>query len=261
MTRPLIGVTAHPRTVETATGPTLLHTVSRYYVDSVARAGGLPVLLPVVGPETVGDLVTAVDGLLLTGGGDIAPSRYGAQPVPETSGVDPGRDAFEIALVEEAVARDLPLLAICRGMQLLNVVLGGSLVQHLPAVTEHAHDLTQRWAEGVHPVRIDPDSHLAEALGVVAVEVNSIHHQAVERPAPGARAVAWAPDGTVEALEIPDSPHVVAVQWHPELLEDWPEQQGLFGQLVAAARVGAERRGRPVSPASTSRVVARDAQG
>ncbi len=105
----------------------------------------------------------------------------------------------------------------------------------MPYATGQHHDHPERWREGVHRVKIEPDSHLAEALGATEVEVNSIHHQAVDQAAPGTRAVAWAEDDTVEAIEVPDSPHVVAVQWHPELLEDWPEQQGLFRQLVEQA--------------------------
>jgi putative glutamine amidotransferase len=236
---PLIGISAHPRLVDTATGPTLLHTTSRFYVESVERAGGVPLILPVADLDGVPDLIGAIDGLLLTGGGDVQPARYGATPVAETRNVDPARDAFEIRLLELAMEADLPLLATCRGMQLLNVALGGSLIQHVPAVTGQHHDFGERWREGVHTVKIEPDSHLAAALGATEVAVNSIHHQAVDEPAPGTRAVAWAEDDTVEAIEVPGSPHVVAVQWHPELLEDWPEHQGLFRQLVDSA---AERR-------------------
>ena len=233
--RPVIGISAYPRVVETSTGATLLHTASRFYVEGVERAGGVPVVLPVLPPELVDDLIPAVDGVLLTGGGDVQPSRYRAKPLSETRGVDPARDAFDIRLLERAVAADLPVLATCRGMQIVNVALGGSLIQHVPAVTGQNHDHYERWREGVHRVKIEPDSRLAEALGTTEVEVNSIHHQAVDEAAPGTRAVAWADDDTVEALELPGSPQVVAVQWHPELLEDWPEQQGLFRQLVDRA--------------------------
>lgn len=233
--RPVIGISAYPRVVETSTGATLLHTASRFYVESVERAGGVPVVLPVLAPELVDDLMPAVNGVLLTGGGDIQPSRYGAKPLSETRGVDPARDVFDICLLEAAIAAGLPVLATCRGMQVVNVALGGSLVQHVPAVTGQDHDHYERWREGVHRVKIEPDSHLAEALGTTEVEVNSIHHQAVDEAAPGTRAVAWADDDTIEAIELPGSPHVVAVQWHPELLEDWPEQQGLFRQLVDRA--------------------------
>src|SRR5207245_3802949 len=118
----------------------------------------------------------------------------------------------------------------------VTVALGGSLVQHVPAATGQVHGWSDRWGEGVHRVKVEPESRLAEALGETELEVNSIHHQAVSQPAPGARPVAWADDGTVEAIELEASPRVVAVQWHPELLEDWPEQQGLFRQLVETAR-------------------------
>jgi putative glutamine amidotransferase len=234
--KPVIGISAYPRLVETSLGATLLHTTSRFYVEAVERAGGVPVVLPVMSPEAVDDVLTAVHGVLLSGGGDVQPARYGAKPVAETSGVDPARDDFDIRLLELAIESELPVLATCRGMQVLNVALGGSLIQHVPAATGQVHYLNDRWREGVHRVKIEPDSHLAEALGATEVEVNSIHHQAVDEAAPGTRAVAWADDDTVEAIELPGSPHVVAVQWHPELLEDWPEQQGLFRQLVEHAR-------------------------
>jgi len=234
--KPVIGISAYPRVVETSIGPTLLHTASRFYVEGVERAGGVPVVLPVMLPDAVGDVLSVVHGVLLTGGGDVQPARYGSQPVAETEGVDPARDDFDIELLERAIAADLPVLATCRGMQVVNVALGGSLIQHVPAVTGQVHHLNDRWREGVHRVKIEPDSHLAEALGATEVVVNSIHHQAVDEAAPGTRAVAWAEDDTIEAIEMPGSPHVVAVQWHPELLEDRPEQQGLFRQLVVHAR-------------------------
>jgi putative glutamine amidotransferase len=241
--KPVIGISAHPRMVQTVTGMALLHTSSRFYVEGVERAGGVPVILPVLDPDAVEHLLPAVNGVLLTGGGDVQPSRYGARPIAETHNVDPLRDAFEIRLIEAAIEADLPLLATCRGMQVLNVAMGGSLVQHVPHATGQQHDLADRWREGVHRVKIEPDSHLAEALGATEVEVNSIHHQAVDVAAPGTRAVAWAEDDTIEAIEVPGSPHVVAVQWHPELLEDWPEQQGLFRQLVEHAAARARSRG------------------
>jgi putative glutamine amidotransferase len=120
-------------------------------------------------------------------------------------------------------------------MQVANVALGGTLVQHVPAVSGVRHDQHKHGHEGVHRVKLEPDSNLAEALGETELDVNSIHHQAVLEAAPGSRAVAWAEDGTVEAFEIEGNRHLVAVQWHPELLEDWPEQQGLFRQLVKRA--------------------------
>ena len=231
----MIGISAYPRVVDAVAGPTLLHTASRHYVESVARAGGVPVILPVIEPDDVPAALSAVHGVLVTGGGDIQPARYHAQPVAETRNVDPLRDAFDIELLKLAMEREIPVLATCRGMQVLNVALGGSLVQHVPAVTGQNHDRFERAHEGVHLVKVEPDSHLAEALGTTEVLVNSLHHQAVCDAAPGTRAVAWAEDDSIEAIELPGSPHVVAVQWHPELMEDVPEQQGLFRQLVEHA--------------------------
>lgn len=235
---PRVGVSGHPRIVDTVVGPTLLHTASRFYVDSVRRAGGLPLVLPVLAPGDVPELLDAVDALVLTGGGDVCPSSYGAERWPETDFVDPERDAFDFALVREAVRRGLPVLATCRGMQVVNVALGGTLVQHVPAVTGAEHRHYERYDEGVHPVRVEPESRLAEALGRCELEVNSLHHQAVDGLAPGFRAVAWSPDGTVEAIEQVGNGRLVAVQWHPELMERHPEQQGLFRRLVAQAVAG-----------------------
>jgi len=154
--KPVIGISAYPRVVETSVGPTLLHTTSRFYVEGVERAGGVPVVLPVMSPDVVGDVMAAIQGVLLTGGGDVQPSRYGAKPVAETEGVDPARDDFDIALLGMAVAADLPVLATCRGMQVVNVALGGSLIQHVPAVTGQVHFRNDHWREGVHRVKIEP---------------------------------------------------------------------------------------------------------
>jgi gamma-glutamyl-gamma-aminobutyrate hydrolase PuuD len=233
--KPLIGISAYPKTYEAATGPTLLHTASRYYVESVERAGGVPMILPVTDPDNIPVLLSGVQGLVMTGGGDVQPSLYGSKPEPETHNVDPRRDEFDIALLQCALERDIPVLAICRGMQVANVALGGTLVQHVDDVSGISHDQNKRGHEAVHKVKIEPESHLAEALGSTELDVNSMHHQAVLEAAPGSRAVAWADDGTVEAFEVEGNRHLVAVQWHPELLEDLPEQQGLFRQLVKRA--------------------------
>lgn len=227
--KPRIGISGYPRLVETVLGPTLLHTATRYYVDSVVRAGGTPFVLPSLGAEVVGEMLDALDGVVLTGGGDVAPARYGATPSSEVRNVDPLRDEFDIALVGQALERDIPVLAICRGMQVVNVALGGSLVQHIDD-----HQVLSAPAAPVHDIRIDPDSDLAAALGVSSLQVNSMHHQAVFEPAPGLKAVAWAPDDSVEAVEQPGNRHLVAVQWHPEVMEH-PVQQGLFSQLVERA--------------------------
>ena len=234
--RPIIGIGAYPRLVETVFGPTLLHTASRYYIRAVERAGGAPIILPVTEPDRVGDVLGLVHGVVLTGGGDVQPSLYGATPIDSTGGVNPERDAFEVALFEEARASAVPVLGICRGMQLMNVALGGTLLQDVYSATGQFHYDAHRWREGVHRIKIEPDSRLAGALGVTELPVNSVHSQGIDRLAPGARPVAWADDGSIEAIELDGPPLGLGVQWHPEVLEDQPEQRGLFTELVDHAR-------------------------
>lgn len=236
---PLIGITAYPRTVDIVPEPTLLHTASRWYVESVVRAGGCPVVLPVVDAALATGAVGTLDGLLLPGGGDVDPACYREEPAPQTNTVDADRDAWELACLHAALDRDLPVLAICRGAQVLNVALGGTLVQDVPTATGGRHGWAARFHEHVHPVRLDPGSRLAATLGTNEVGTNSLHHQAVGRLGTGVRAVGWAPDGTVEAVEVDAHPEVVAVQWHPELLADDVNQE-LFRDLVR--RAGAENR-------------------
>ena len=234
--KPVIGIGAYPRTVETAFGPTLLHTASRHYVQAIERAGGAPVILPVTEAQDVDDVLRVVDGVVLTGGGDVQPSLYGDAPHDCTRSVNPARDAFEVELFRQTVARDVPLLAICRGMQLMNVAMGGTLVQDVFAATGQFHDEDKRAHELVHRVKIEPVSRLADTLGVVELSVNSVHHQGIGGLATGLCAVAWAEDESIEGVELPDAAFAVGVQWHPEMLEDQPEQQGLFRALLDHAR-------------------------
>lgn len=246
---PRVGISGYPRVVDTVLGPTLLHTATRFYVDSVVRAGGMPFVLPALGADVVPEMLDSLDAVVVTGGGDVAPTRYGATPSPEVRNVDPLRDEFDLALVRVALERDIPVLAICRGMQVVNVALGGSLVQHIDD-----HLVLDDPAAPVHEVTIEPASDLAAALGVSSLEVNSMHHQAVLEPAPGLRAVAHAHDGSVEAVEQPGNRHLVAVQWHPEVMEQ-PVQQGLFSQLVerAGLRPSGRERERPRRPRRSGR--------
>jgi putative glutamine amidotransferase len=239
VTAPLIGITAYPRVVDIVPVPTLLQTANRYYLEAVLRAGGIPLILPVMDPGLAAAALRPLDGLLLPGGGDVDPARYGETPDPETGSIDADRDGWEVACALAAFEADLPVLAICRGAQVLNVALGGSLVQHVPAVTGVDHSCSERFAEHVHEVAIDPVSRLAAVLAAGEVGTNSLHHQAVGRPGRGVRPVAWAPDGTVEGFEVEGRSNVVAVQWHPELLADDPVQQLLFRDLVVSAAGGA----------------------
>jgi putative glutamine amidotransferase len=192
-------------------------------------------MVPVIEEARPGLTIGQCRGLLLTGGGDVAPALYGETAALETEEPDPDRDAAEAALIDEVLARDLPLLAICRGMQILNVRLGGSLVQHLPGAARHVRRTPDRGLPA-HRVAIEAGTMLANIAHSPAWEVNSRHHQAVARLGRGLRVCAKDPeDGTVEAIELPGSRYVLAVQWHPEnqASED-PEQRKLFESFAAA---------------------------
>lgn len=234
MRRPLIGVTTYHREGEER--PRFF--VPAAYIDAVRGCGGRPVLLP-PGDEDPAALLDDVDGILLCGGGDLDPARFGgASGHGAQYSTCPERDAFEVALVEACIARQTPTLAICRGLQVLNVARGGGLHVHLPDVVGEAvphRASVERHTE--HPVRLDSGSRLAALLGTEVIRVASWHHQAVDRLGAGLRAVAWADDGTVEALEVEGCPALWAVQWHPEIQVDEPDgrQRRLFEALVAAA--------------------------
>ncbi|HWF21532.1 MAG TPA: gamma-glutamyl-gamma-aminobutyrate hydrolase family protein [Acidimicrobiales bacterium] len=201
----------------------------RDYGDRVAEAGGVPFLL--IGRAGSSAMLSRADGLLFTGGGDVEPARYGAAQSPETGGVDVDRDRAEVELVAEAVATGIPVLAVCRGIQIVNVARGGTLIQDLPAVTAQPHLVIDRPHDLVHAVRVDPDSELRDILGADEVRVNSLHHQAVDTVGEDLRAVAWAEDGTIEAVEDRRS-RIIGVQWHPEQLADQAQQRRLFSWLV-----------------------------
>jgi putative glutamine amidotransferase len=216
--------------------------VNANYVRAVLAAGGLPIIfVPEFSREQTIELFGECDGLLLTGGEDVDPCHYGATPHPKLGTVDPRRDVNELALVAEARARDLPILGICRGIQLCNVAFGGTLVQDL--ASEHpsnvSHDSPSPRDVRSHPVTLTEASRLAEILGVTSFHANSIHHQAVDRVGAGLVATAVAPDEVIEGLESAD-PHewIVAVQWHPEELALQPESADLklFAALITAAR-------------------------
>lgn len=241
MRRPLIGITTYHR--ERDDRPRFMVPAS--YVDAVRAAGGRPVLLP-PGDEDPAALVEDVDGVMLCGGGDLDPALFGGPDGHHAQyATCPERDVFELALARECLAREIPTLAICRGLQVLNVALDGDLHVHLPDVVgEHVPHRFSQHRHTHHPVRIDPDSRLAALLGASEVVVASWHHQAIDRLGRGLRAVAWAEDGTIEAVELPERPGVLAVQWHPELQVGEPDgrQRRLFEQVVALARERAASR-------------------
>jgi putative glutamine amidotransferase len=227
---PLIGITAHEKLVDDGVGVAVLHHVTHVaYVKAVRKAGGIPVLLPMSDPAAAAEAAARVDGILVTGGADVNPERYGAVPLPETDAADLARDDFEIALVNAVVDADQPLLCICRGIQILNVAFGGTLNQH-----HDGHFDVPNYNEGVHEVRVAPASRLASIVGP-SVAVNSLHHQVVDVVAPTLRAVAHSDDDVIEGIEAADRAFVLGVQWHPELMRHRPEHLALFEALVEAA--------------------------
>jgi gamma-glutamyl-gamma-aminobutyrate hydrolase PuuD len=226
---PLIGITACSKPED--------------YRQSILHVGGL---VRVLDPSmTVADALAGVDGLLLSGGEDVAPALYGEEPHPKLGAVNPARDAFELALIAEARRRDMPILAICRGVQVLNIAFGGSLVQDIPSevagALEHAFTVpTHQPFDLAHEVWLEQDSLLGRLMrerlsDADACDVNSRHHQAVKRLAEGLRVSATAPDGVIEAIEDPASRFCLGVQWHPENFFRTGEFRPLFEGFVEAA--------------------------
>jgi putative glutamine amidotransferase len=207
------------------------------YLHATEAAGGLPMVVPPLGAAAVAPLLERCSGLLLSGGPDLDPKAYGARAHARTGPVEPHLDGFELQLAQMALARRMPIFAICRGMQLLNVARGGTLHQHLPDLVGDAieHRQTVPGGQPTHWVRLQADSRVTQVIGRKRTKVNSLHHQAVDRLGSGLVATAWAPDGTIEAVEATDRDFVVGVQWHAECLADRPEQAALFGVFVEAA--------------------------
>ena len=235
MKRPVIGIT-----IGYSAQDREIFALRDDYVRSVETAGGLPLVLAPGSPEDVPLLLDHLDGLLLTGGADVDPGLYGETPHETVTRVIPERDALEIALCREALRRDMPLLAICRGQQVLNVATGGTLIQDLPSQWKGAvdHDPDgERWSPA-HDVRILPGTRLREILGRERVAVNSFHHQAVKEAGQGAVVSAYSEgDDVVEAIEVPGRRLAVGVQWHPEAFWDKDGRfQPLFEALVKASR-------------------------
>ena len=239
-TRPIIGIT--PSAVKEdspAFGNVIIYRMTNTYTSAVETAGGIPVVLPATDPSAAAQVVARLDSLLLSGGGDIRPSRYGdTGPQHEkTYGIDDARDAWEDALLEAAFAIDLPVLCICRGIQVLNVFCGGTLWQDVP--TEMPGAESHKQPEGgshltAHVVRAS--GLLAEAYGMNEVGTNSFHHQGIKEVGAGLVACGTTPDGLVEAVVMPNKSFVLGMQWHPEaMFAERPEHEGPFRALVAAA--------------------------
>jgi putative glutamine amidotransferase len=228
--RPVIGITAYAQEASWGAWSLPAALVPLSYVESVEAAGGRPIVIP---PTAGGveETLDAIDGLILSGGADIDPAAYGSERHAETTVVHPHRDDAELALLRAALDRDLPVLAICRGMQMLNVAAGGDLNQHLPELVGHEGHRETPGVFSDHSVRLEPGSRVGGLLGD-HTDVKSHHHQGVGAVGQGLQIVGWAEDGLVEAIEDPSRPFAVGVLWHPEEGED----KRLFEALVAEAR-------------------------
>lgn len=227
--RPVIGLTTYREQARWGTWDRQADLLPARYADSVLRAGGVPVLVPPI-EGIAAELVRTLDGLVLSGGADIEPSRYGATPHPSVTVVRPDRDAAEIEAFHAALDADLPVLGVCRGLQVMNVALGGDLVQHLPDVVVDANHRGGPSEFARQRVALDAGSRLRDVLGD-ATDVDCYHHQALARLGRDLRVVAHADDGTIEAVEVEGRRFVVGVQWHPEESDD----VRLFTALVDAA--------------------------
>ncbi|MBT8199564.1 MAG: gamma-glutamyl-gamma-aminobutyrate hydrolase family protein [Acidimicrobiia bacterium] len=241
----LIGVTSETKVVPRAGRDAPASVIAMYYLEAIRRAGGTPVVVPPGPPDFIYGLASRLDGLVLSGGGDIDPARYDREAIEQVYGVDESRDTTELAMVDAALSLNMPTLAICRGMQVVNVALGGTLIQDI--ATERPDSLVH-WAPDTQfdrhqPVTVDSKAELASVLGSSEVKVNSIHHQAVDRLGDGLGAVAWAEDGIIEAVAYEGEWPLLAVQWHPERLfmED-SASAALFDGLVARALANRDAR-------------------
>jgi putative glutamine amidotransferase len=262
--RPVIGVTTSeirrvgakrpegdPTPTEMALGLT--------YLRAIEAAEGLPLVMPPLDPAAVDPLLDQLAGICLSGGPDLDPESYGERERdPNLGPTERELDRFELAIASGAWDRDTPVLAICRGMQALNVARGGTLHQHLPDLelgVEHRQD--ERGAVPTHELRLDPDSRLAEVLGADRIATNSFHHQGIDRLGEGLVPVAWAADGTIEAYEDPAKPFLIGVQWHAELHRDREPEQRLFAEFIAASSAEDPGEGR----ATAGRRFSRTGQG
>lgn len=237
MQKPLIGITCSTLVLADMRGVPR-YALVHHYVDCVLEAGGLPIVVPSVAPGHADRYLARLDGLLLSGGLDVDPQHYDEEPHPRLGQVDARRDRFELALARAAYEAQLPILAICRGAQLLNVALGGSLLQDIGTQVakplRHDQETIQDDAPS-HGVAIEPGTRLAEIAAAQRIRVNSFHHQACDRVAPGFVVSARSADGVVEAIEHADPAFCLGVQWHPERMPTDAVTRALFAAFHAAA--------------------------
>ena len=242
MAKPVIGVTTYVEDAQWGHWQLEAALIPYDYVRALERAGARVLLVP-PDDEGVEETLDALDGLLFSGGNDLDPQSYGADTHPETNGTKPERDRGELALLRAALVRDMPMLAVCRGLQVLNVARGGDLVQHLPDEVGHEEHRAVKGVFSDHGVTVDDASRLGAVLGSELPAVKSHHHQGLGSVGSGLRETAWADDGTVEAVEDPEKRFAVGVLWHPEAGDDTK----LFEALVAEARTYREEKTSPRS--------------
>ena len=234
---PIIGVTTR-HDLTRAGLPAVM--VQQAYINAIIEAGGAPILIPSDLPQDAWQaLLQRLDGILYTGGGDIETEIFHGQDHPKVDGVDRSRDRLELGLFRSVIDERKPFLGICRGFQVANVALGGTLYTHI--MDQHSGALQHEWGEVqprnylAHPVKVEEDSRIAKIFGEPILQVNSLHHQGIKGLAPGLKAVAFAPDGLIEAVEKDDQPFCFAVQWHPEWLTDQEPMRRLFQAFIRAS--------------------------
>lgn len=236
MPKPLIGITT--RNSRDADGHPIM-AIQHSYINAITQAGGIPMPIPsILSDEDLRQFYSQLDGILFSGGGDISLKYFNGSDHPRIDGIDETRDTTEISLMRSSVNDGKPLLGICRGAQVMNVALGGTLYTHI--IDQHKgaidHDYPGNLRKTiVHPINVDEASRSAEIFGETLLHVNSLHHQGLKEIAPGLKVVGHAPDGLAEVVEIPEHPYAIAVQWHPEWLTDQPSMQRLFKSFVNAA--------------------------
>ncbi|MBI3169063.1 MAG: gamma-glutamyl-gamma-aminobutyrate hydrolase family protein [Chloroflexi bacterium] len=235
MAKPLIGITTYNTKNKFERD---IAAVQHTYIRAVAQGGGIPVLIPaILEEEDRLELYSSLQGVLFSGGGDMSIQYFNGEDHPKIADVDDYRDVTELSLLKQSVQDGKPFLAICRGVQVMNVALGGTLYTHIPdqfkTTLEHSQD---EFTTIAHPVNIDEDSRLAEIFGETLLHVNSLHHQGLKNVASSLRVVGHAPDGMIEAVELPDHPYAMGVQWHPEWLTDQPVMRKLFKSFVDATK-------------------------
>jgi putative glutamine amidotransferase len=241
MSSPIIGITT--RSAQSDVYKIAMVATPRSYTEAVLRAGAIPVLIPLHVPKAQREtLLSRIDGIIFTGGGDINQNHFAGEDHDAIYDTDDERDEMELNFIHEVKRAEKPVLGICRGLQVFNVAHGGTLFTHisdqLPDAIKHDYFPGHPWTLRAHQVQVDEDSLLAEVVGEPVLEVNSLHHQGIKELGHGLRAIAKAPDGLVEAIEIEDHPFGLAVQWHPEWLPGDAASEAIIGSLVKAAAHG-----------------------